>query len=216
MSEPRCIFSSSCLGQTPQIPGPAPESPPCAPKPSRGSAGAWGTSQRGQHENKGGTRPQVHGGRLPGVWGQRRPRPAGAGNPAEGRVGAGSFLSASISMATRGTRDPGLKYALPPVLASGWGRETERGVRAVRGGSAERLSPEGARGRRFRACGIPGGAAVPLRIPECHWQVTTTPRGDLWTEEVTGSRFGFFLGAAQRQHHPGTGWERSRLFRSPT
>lgn len=82
-------------------------------------------------------------------------------------MGAGSFLSASISMATRGTRDPSLKYALPPVLASGWGRETERGVRAVRGGSAERLSPDGARGRRFRACGIPGGAAVPqdTRMP---------------------------------------------------
>lgn len=30
-----------------------------------------------------------------------------------------SFLSASISMVTRGTRDPSLKYTLPPVLPSG-------------------------------------------------------------------------------------------------
>lgn len=30
-----------------------------------------------------------------------------------------SFLSALISMVTRGTRDPGLKYTLPPVLPSG-------------------------------------------------------------------------------------------------
>lgn len=30
-----------------------------------------------------------------------------------------SFLSALISMVTRGTRGPGLKYALPPVLPSG-------------------------------------------------------------------------------------------------
>lgn len=94
--------------------------------------GGWQlASGRGNVRTRGGKGPGSTNSGCCGLWGQAG-RACGQGRfisivllgSAVLRWGgwervAVSFLSALISMVTRGTRGPGLKYALPPVLPSG-------------------------------------------------------------------------------------------------